>query len=534
MKKTLIINIGNTIIHIEEDAYELLTAYLNEIKGYFTKNADDFEIVKDIENRIAEMFTERLQQDQKQVIEMEDVKAVVQQMGRVQDFETNEEENSGGSEEQFYHGPKKLFRDPDMSVVAGVCAGLGHYLNIEARWIRLVFFLLIFVMGTGILAYILLWIAMPKADTRSEKMEMRGEATNLYGYQRSFEEEMASFKASANAQFQPFMQSSGNAIGRMMASLGEVFGKSVQLLVKIIAIGMIAMGFVLMLSLIVGMAAALGFWDANTYQTFPLSIFADHHREQIVLSAFVVFFIPVLALVLFAMRVAFKKVNVHSSVYFALLVIWLLGVFSSGFYVAKITGDFKERAELVQHADLKTYPTYVLDMDRSMSFSKSDSADLHIDDLGNRTVVDNYEDTPFRIPRNIRIEIAKSEQGKSSLSQTFESQGRNFETALRNARNIEYNYTQQDSLLTFNSRLYLKQESSWRNQEVRILLQVPVGTRLRINYRMYRYLQFYNLSCDHQEYGYGDATQYGDWIMTTEGLKCAQDLQTKEESPANP
>ena len=61
MKKTLIINIGNTIIHIEEDAYEILTAYLNDIKQHFAKNADDVEIVTDIENRIAEMFAEILE-----------------------------------------------------------------------------------------------------------------------------------------------------------------------------------------------------------------------------------------------------------------------------------------------------------------------------------------------------------------------------------------------------------------------------------------------------------------------------------------
>jgi hypothetical protein len=57
MKKTLNINIGNTIIHIEEDAYETLTVYLNEVKYHFAKSADNFEIVTDIENRIAEMLS---------------------------------------------------------------------------------------------------------------------------------------------------------------------------------------------------------------------------------------------------------------------------------------------------------------------------------------------------------------------------------------------------------------------------------------------------------------------------------------------
>ncbi len=91
MKRTLNINIGNSIIHIEEDAYELLTSYLNEIKAHFARNADDFEIVTDIENRIAEMFLEILSMQQKQVISIEDVQLIMAQMGRVSDFETGEE-----------------------------------------------------------------------------------------------------------------------------------------------------------------------------------------------------------------------------------------------------------------------------------------------------------------------------------------------------------------------------------------------------------------------------------------------------------
>jgi hypothetical protein len=62
MKKTLNINIGNSIIHIEEDAYEILTAYLNEVKFHFSRSADNLEIVTDIENRIAELFTEILRE----------------------------------------------------------------------------------------------------------------------------------------------------------------------------------------------------------------------------------------------------------------------------------------------------------------------------------------------------------------------------------------------------------------------------------------------------------------------------------------
>jgi phage shock protein PspC (stress-responsive transcriptional regulator) len=195
MKKTIIINIGNSIIHIEEEAYDILSSYLLEIKQHFAKNADDFEIVTDIENRIAEMFAEILEQNNKQIVEMADVQQVIAQMGSVKDFQiADEEANAQPNSFTNFLGDKKLYRDSDDAVVAGVCAGLGHYLNVEARWIRLIAFLSVFLGGSGVLAYLIFWIVVPKAITRSEKMQMKGEATNLFGYKKSFDEELAALK----------------------------------------------------------------------------------------------------------------------------------------------------------------------------------------------------------------------------------------------------------------------------------------------------------------------------------------------------
>ena len=90
MEKTIIINIGNTIIHIEESAYELLKAYLNEVKQYFANHADDLEIVTDIENRIAELLTEQLEEQKKQVVDSANVNSVIGRWVSVQDFDNAE------------------------------------------------------------------------------------------------------------------------------------------------------------------------------------------------------------------------------------------------------------------------------------------------------------------------------------------------------------------------------------------------------------------------------------------------------------
>jgi phage shock protein PspC (stress-responsive transcriptional regulator) len=520
MKKTIIINIGNTIIHIEEDGYEVLTAYLNEIKQHFAKTADNFEIVTDIENRIAEMFTEILAAGQVKVVTLADVESVIAQMGRVEDFQTEEDEPIESNATGFV-GIKKLYRDTDDAVVAGVCSGLGHYLNIEARWIRVIALCCIFLGGAGILAYIILWVAIPRAVTRSEKMEMKGESTNLYGYKRNFEEELAAFKD--KMQSNPMLKQSGNfftevgsATGRMVNALGRVVAKTIAGII-------VVMGFAFLITLIVCLAAFLGFWDTEAYQYFPLSIVNEAYRSTLAFAAFIILFVPVLALVLFSIRVAFNKTAINKTLSFGLLIIWLGGVSIGVYYSAKISSEFKEHAELVQTTPILPFKTYVLDADQSMVFNRADSIDYELDEGGfqNRVIVDDSDDHPFRIPRNVHINIEKSETVKPVLIHNYEAQGRTFNIALKNAKNIEYKFTQRDSTLTFAPRILLKDNANWRNQEVRLTLKVPVGTRLLLNDNLYNNFYFHHYNCDAEGNQRG---VYKEWIMTEDGIKCKAEL----------
>ena len=101
MNKTIIININGTVFHIEEDAYEILKTYMTGVKRHFSTSADSLEITTDIENRIAEMFSEITAKENKQVIVEQDVKAVVEQMGAVEDFEHAESGEPAGPVRPF-------------------------------------------------------------------------------------------------------------------------------------------------------------------------------------------------------------------------------------------------------------------------------------------------------------------------------------------------------------------------------------------------------------------------------------------------
>jgi len=96
MNKTIIININGIVFHIEEDAYEILKNYMTDVKRHFLNSADSLEITTDIENRIAEMFSEILTTENKQVIVEQDVNSVIEQMGRVVTIRNIMDSNSQG------------------------------------------------------------------------------------------------------------------------------------------------------------------------------------------------------------------------------------------------------------------------------------------------------------------------------------------------------------------------------------------------------------------------------------------------------
>jgi hypothetical protein len=87
MNKTIIINISGTIFHVEEEAYEKLKVYMTDVKNYFSKSEDSFEIISDIENRIAELFLEIIRAEEKEVIISKDVEKVIRTMGQPEQFE---------------------------------------------------------------------------------------------------------------------------------------------------------------------------------------------------------------------------------------------------------------------------------------------------------------------------------------------------------------------------------------------------------------------------------------------------------------
>jgi phage shock protein C len=64
-----------------------------------------------------------------------------------------------------YNGRRRLVRSTNDRKVAGVCAGLADYFDLDPTIIRVLWVLAVLCAGTGVVAYGILWIAVPEGPT---------------------------------------------------------------------------------------------------------------------------------------------------------------------------------------------------------------------------------------------------------------------------------------------------------------------------------------------------------------------------------
>ncbi len=168
MKKTLNINIGSRVFNIDEDAYDLLSKYLESIKTYFKKIEIDEDIFEDIENRISEKFNSK--SESRQSLNLNDVDSIIEQMGTLDDFkeayddfEINESKKQS-QESSKKENKKRIYRNSSDKVIAGVASGLANYFGLDPIIFRLIFIASLFT-GFGFIAYLIFWIGIPENES---------------------------------------------------------------------------------------------------------------------------------------------------------------------------------------------------------------------------------------------------------------------------------------------------------------------------------------------------------------------------------
>ncbi len=189
MNTTVTINLAGIAFYIDEDAYKTLHAYLQSIENNLGEDTDKAEVMKDIEARIAEIFRDALRRDHTEVVSMNLVRAVMEQLGTPEDFKDPADAPSTPAEESSFSKflQRKVYRDTDHKIIGGVCSGLGHWFNIDAIWLRIIFLLCLLIWGITLPIYLILWLIMPEARTAAQRLDMRGEEPTVENIQREIE-----------------------------------------------------------------------------------------------------------------------------------------------------------------------------------------------------------------------------------------------------------------------------------------------------------------------------------------------------------
>lgn len=528
MNKTIIININSIVFHIEEDAYEALRSYMIEIKRHFGNSEDSREVLEDIENRIAEMFSERIQTGTKEVINQEDVNQVIDQMGRVSDFENelgqdplgeadgfsdqaetdNQSQTAGpGPDDIPFVRPKKLMRDADDKILGGVCSGLGLYFNIDSKWVRVIFVLFFLFGGSGILLYLVLWAVMPKAQTRTDRMAMRGEQANLQNFKKSFDEEMKGGRENFTA--------TGEYINRGARSVGDLLGRTLSLIGKVIAVlvlfvaGVTVFGiftvFVFNLLNIVGYQTPIYFP--------PLEILDPTSAFFALLGATLAVGIPFLALFFIMLRVVFGSKSMNNYVTMSLWTAWIVSIIMILYFVVVTNQDFIEESTISVERPLEEYDRYQLTWnDIRVIKAKDEDFNNNGHDLAKKAkVVGNY----LRDDISIRTEPLDS-LAAPYIQYNYQAKGSTYGNASDRASKIKYQVTQDGEKLQFDSHLTLHQQQLIRDQRVRVVLYLPVGTKVslaqELDYRIH--------NVNGQDCRVNDNSRYSEWIMSENGLQC--------------
>lgn len=515
MNKTVTVNIGGIVFHIDENAYDKFKFYLESIRGHFTSEEGRDEIMQDIEARIAEMFQERIR-DAKQVITLEDVDVVTRQMGKPEDFAGEEEKESPRTMPPMEGQLKRrLYRNPDDKLLGGVCSGISSYFDLDPVWIRLAFVFIFFAFGSGFLLYIILWIVIPEAKTTTEKLQMKGEPVTVSNIEKNIKEEMGQVRSRINDFGKGTGKKAGTAIGRIFEAIGEVIRFIFIAIGKLIAILFLFIGLLVAFCMVVSLLALIGI-PGTTYPDLWRHTFQTGFQFALAfVSVVIVVGIPFLMLAYAGARMLFNIRKSSRVVSFTALGLWLVAAGILLVLGLKVASQFHDDATVRKEVVLSPPSSKVIKLQTGSGTKK----EKDYFGWGSPEAIFDHElsiQDSMLFSNEIKLDIVKSPDSLFSLTEMLYSRGSSGLAAKENAVRIRYGFSQEDSLISFNNYFTLDRAETYRGQKVQLVLKVPVGGRI-----------FLDSSLDHFIYDIDNINDILDhsmlgrtWEMTGKGLKC--------------
>ncbi|MBD1398729.1 PspC domain-containing protein [Pontibacter sp. JH31] len=357
---------------------------------------------------------------------------------------------------------KKLFRDPVDKKLAGVASGIAKYFGVDTAVVRILFLALIFAGGFGILAYIILWVAVPEATTLTEKMQMQGNPVTLSSIENSLKENLnmrdhnGEESTAAKVLLLPF-----RLISQVINWLSRALGPLLAVLITLIRIGagiiLLVISLGLTVALFTSLFVSLGIVDEHSaimMGDFPASVLLEGFPRLGLVAGFFVGLIPILFLILLAIGLLAKRFFMRPLVGWSLFGIWLISLFTMITFIAMHSENFRRSGEVIvtESLPVSDYPVVTLD-----GYNTNSSYDNRI-----------YFDVQSHSGND--LEVIKRLQAK----------GRTEAEAQENARMVTYRVVQRDSVVRFDDSFEFASGAAYRNQRMDVTLAIPQNKQLRL------------------------------------------------------
>lgn len=480
MKKTVSVNIKGMNFLIEEDAYELLQDYMNRLSHGLRNEKDSKDIIEDIEMRITELCTSRLN-DKKQVIEIEDIQLILDTLGDPsqylddEDSTTQEFKESANQKTYQQDRERHLFRDLENASIAGVCAGIANYFNIDVIIIRAIFLIMFFFGGFGFPLYVILWIVVPKAKSTIEKLRMRGKPITVDSVKEEVE--------AAAKRFETETKSFANRIRRedhlshRFSSLGRIIG-------AVVGVFLIMKGlFFLVMFMIFGVfgVRVIPVQSDNGYLSLPelaqMTIETQTDYNWGYAGAMIAAFSIIFFLLLLGIKLVFRIRNRWSR-------LSLISLFVTGFIgsMMVLVIGLKTGRELTIHGELEqeigTYYGEQLTIVPHLS-SYANNNKFRIKSDGDWGMLGIKGDKISEA--GIRIHYRLSSDSLFHVYQTMSAHSHAHKAALTKAKNIHHSMSVDSNIVNLNNYYTYPITDKMRIQEVEIYIEIPTGKTVKIN-----------------------------------------------------
>ena len=384
---------------------------------------------------------------------------------------------------------KKMFRDSEHKVIGGVSGGVSAYFGIDIVVIRLLFVLLTFAGGLGLLLYIVLWIVLPEARTLTDRMQMQGEPVTLSNIESNIKKNLNIDENKEENAFTKIILFPFRLIGMILTGLGKIIGPLVEVIRVAIGVLTVLMGAFFVLSTIVAGGVLLGLFSVTAFawtdiSSFPMREFSESFPGWIAVAGFIGALVPGIFIILLGASIIARRIVFGTTVGWTLFVMFIVSVALLSVGIPKIIYAFKEDGN------------YKIETVYPVSGKK---AIFKLNEVG----MDDYQVASLYL---------KGYDGKDiKLVEEFQAQGNTRQKAIENAHMISYHVNVQDSVFTFDSNVTFNENAVFRAQRLEMTLYLPYDFPFTMSEEVSRFIR---------QYVDGEYLDDHTWRMTPKGLDC--------------